>query len=676
MKTRILIKGPLMSRSGYGEQARFALRALRSRPDAVEVYAINTNWGRTGHSLDDTEENDYIRKLLLKTNEYATNGGTFDIAIQVTIPNEFTKIAPINIGYTAGIETTKVAPEWIDKVNNIVDSVIVVSNHSKKVFENTTYQAKDQAGTVVPNWGITKPVNVVNYPVRQVDPEPLNIDLTTENNFLVVSQWGPRKNMPNTIKWFVEKFAEDETAGLIVKTNLSNDSVIDRGNTAKMIESILDGVPDRKCKVYLVHGEVSPAQLTWLYQHPTMKALINIGHGEGYGLPMFEAAYNGLPLITTAWSGQMDFICKPNKKGKMYPRVARVDYDIKNVQKEAVWKGVITEDSSWAFAKEASYKRVLQEVLEKEVHYRKEASALQEYILENFTAEKMYADFVESLGVPLESAGNNIEKMRDSLLQIENPKERATAATAAIGQLTLQSEKLAVLKDLFKGERCYVLSCGPTLTEHDEDAVKGLLQNNLTVAVKQAYDLFASLTDFHVYNCANFKKYDYTQHRPVVMEASTTPYKLGECDLKFFIRERSFDNSVAAKKNFDDWTLDKQAMLRPYGPGIMYEAVFYMLQHLGVSEVTTIGWDNKLVAGGADQQHFYDQEGSLLDKADFIHQNEVAANEAAVQTLSHEENITVGVVGEWYDWLKENGCELKIISRLNPADERIERVEI
>ena len=209
--------------------------------------------------------------------------------------------------------------------------------------------------------------------------------------------------MPNTIKWFVEKFAEDETAGLIVKTNLSNDSVIDRGNTAKIIESILDGVPDRKCKVYLVHGEVSPAQLTWLYQHPTMKALINIGHGEGYGLPMFEAAYNGLPLITTAWSGQMDFICKPNKKGKMYPRVARVDYDIKNVQKEAVWKGVITEDSSWAFAKEASYKRVLQEVLEKEVHYRKEASALQEYILENFTAEKMYADFVESLGVPLRS---------------------------------------------------------------------------------------------------------------------------------------------------------------------------------------------------------------------------------------------------------------------------------
>jgi hypothetical protein len=65
---------------------------------------------------------------------------------------------------------------------------------------------------------------------------------------------------------------------------------------------------------------MSPGNLAWLYEHPTMKAMINIGHGEGYGLPLFEAAYHGLPLITTTWSGQMDFICKPNKKGKQVPR--------------------------------------------------------------------------------------------------------------------------------------------------------------------------------------------------------------------------------------------------------------------------------------------------------------------------------------------------------------------
>jgi hypothetical protein len=160
------------------------------------------------------------------------------------------------------------------------------------------------------------------------------------------------------------------------------------------------------------------------------------------------------------------------------------------------------------------------------------------------------------------------------------------------------------------------------------------------------------------------------------MEASTTPFKLGECDLKFFIRERNFDNSVAEKKNFDDWTLDKQSMLRPYGPGIMYEAVFYLLQHLGVSEVVTIGWDNKLVSSDAGKQHFYDKENSEFDKEEFIHSNEVAKNENAVKTLTHEAEITTNAIESWYTWLKENGCTLKIISPYNPAPDSIERVEI
>jgi glycosyltransferase involved in cell wall biosynthesis len=133
-----------------------------------------------------------------------------------------------------------------------------------------------------------------------------------------------------------------------------------------------------------------------------MRALINIGHGEGFGLPLFEAAYNGLPLITIPWSGQMDFICKPNKKGKKYPRVARVDFDIKQVQPEAVWDGVVQKDSMWAYAKEQSYKRVLKDVLEKQTHYRKEAEALKNYILEEFTEEKMLAAFAEHVYNPSE----------------------------------------------------------------------------------------------------------------------------------------------------------------------------------------------------------------------------------------------------------------------------------
>ena len=397
MLKKVLIKGPVLSRSGYGEQARFALRALQSRPDLFDIYIVNIPWGRTGQISSVDEEANFIHQTILKTQVYVQQKGQFDISLQVTIPNEFEKIAPINIGYTAGIETTKVSPQWIAKSNETVDKIIVVSNHSKKVFEQTKYDVKDQAGNEHKGWGLQVPVEAVNYPVRMFEPEELNIEFRTNKNFLTVAQWGPRKNLENTIKWFVEAFADDEDVGLVVKTSTASDSVMDREVTQKRLEALLNACGPRKCSVYLIHGEVSPGNLAWLYGHPTMKAMINIGHGEGYGLPLFEAAYHGLPLITTAWSGQMDFICKPNKKGKQVPRVIKVDYDIKEVQKHAVWNGVIQADSKWAYAKEKYYKSALKDSLEKEGHYRKEALALQKYIIDKFTDENMYAAFVDSM---------------------------------------------------------------------------------------------------------------------------------------------------------------------------------------------------------------------------------------------------------------------------------------
>ena len=414
MRKKIIVKAPILSRSGYGEQSRFALRALRSREDLFDIFLINIPWGKTGTIANNSEERQWIEKTLIKTGKYARQaaqfgGDPFDISLQITIPVEFEPIAPINIGYTAGIETNKVAASWISKSNEVVNKIITISEHSKNVLEKTRYDIKNnETGEEIKNWGLQVPVDVVNYPVLKHTPEPLDLKLVTDKNFLVVSQWGPRKNLERTIRWFVEEYKDREDVGLIIKANTLSDSIMDREYTSGRLHNLLEGFEDKKCKVYLVHGEISSGQLTWLYQHPTTKALINIAHGEGYGLPMFEAAYNGLPLVTLTWSGQMDFICKQNKKGKKVPLVVRVDYDLQKVHKEVVWKEVIEEDSMWAYAREASYKRAIREVLTKEVHFKKKALELQKHILKNFTEEKLYSDFVNCLSVgPAETAEDN-----------------------------------------------------------------------------------------------------------------------------------------------------------------------------------------------------------------------------------------------------------------------------
>ena len=138
MKKKVLLRGPFLTRSGYGEQARFALRSLQSKQDLYDIYLIPINWGQTSWVSEYDEEKNWIDETIEKTMAHTRTGGTFDVSIQVTIPNEFEQLAPINIGYTAGIETTKVSPEWIQQCNKM-NKLLVVSNHAKDVFEATQY---------------------------------------------------------------------------------------------------------------------------------------------------------------------------------------------------------------------------------------------------------------------------------------------------------------------------------------------------------------------------------------------------------------------------------------------------------------------------------------------------------------------------------------------------------
>ena len=676
MKQKIVVKGPVLTQSGYGEQARFALRALRSVEDAFDIYIIPTAWGQTGWISVDNEERSWIDQCITKTHLHAQGGGVFDISLQVTIPNEWEPLAPVNIGYTAGIETTKVSPIWTQKANEM-DRIIVVSNHSKEVFEKTVYQGTHpQTGAPVV-LSCTTPIEVVNYPVRSAQKKSLKLNLDYDFNFLAISQWGPRKNFDNLINWFIEENFDQEV-GLVLKTSIKGNSRTDRHYTEAKLKEIVARHGDIKCKVYLLHGDLSESEMTGLYSHSKIKALISTTHGEGYGLPLFEAAYNGLPVIAPGWSGQRDFLYVPDKRsptGKMRPLFATVEYELRNVQPQAVWDGVIQADSQWAFPKESSFKKRLREVRTNYPRFKKNARKLKKYLSQEFTEEKLYTQFADFVAPGLNSS-DDIASLKSSILEIRDIKERVSALTEAVRSLNSQAEKIELLKDSLKGETCYVLSCGPTLTEHDAEKVRSLLSDNVVIAVKQAFDLFADCVDFHTYNCANFKQYDYSSHHPIAIESSTSPRPLGTCDIKFFIRERDFNRSVAATSQFDRWTYENSTILRPYGPGIMYESVFYLAQHLGVSELITIGWDNSLVKGGAAKQHFYDKEGSTCDKDDFIHQNEVANNPNAVATLDHEASITTNAISGWNSWLSQHGVTLKIVSTINPAPETIERVQI
>ena len=413
---KILVRGPVLSRSGYGEQARFALRCLRAHEDRFDIYIWAVGWGATGYLYEDTEEKRWIDSILDKTTAYNQSGGQYDISLQVTIPNEWERLAPVNVGYTAGIETTRIAPIWIEK-SIIMDKIITTSNHAKEGFDNTSYEAKnEQTGQIIKDFKSTTPIESVNYAYRHVEPDNIDLELDYDFNFLAISQWSPRKNMENMVKWFYEEFAHDEV-GLILKISLRNNSVIDRFQTYARFNEFAQATRERykdpKCKIYLLHGDMKEEEMTALYLHPKVKALINLAHGEGFGLPLFEAAYNSLPVICPAWGGQKDFLYMPVKDKKNKNKVkntamfATVDYAIQQVQPEAAWdlgeRGpVLIAESSWCFPHEGNYKSTIRDVYKNHGQYISKAKKLKKHIVKEFAEEKQYKKFADAVHTPEE----------------------------------------------------------------------------------------------------------------------------------------------------------------------------------------------------------------------------------------------------------------------------------
>jgi hypothetical protein len=399
IKPVCVIQGPVASRSGYGDHA-FQIATAMIQDGKFDVKIVPMRWGACPNTMLDDESQPMVKEIrsrILNGNLSAQP----ELFIQISIPNEFQPKGKFNIGVTAGIESTVPRAEWIEGLNRM-DLNIVPSQFAKEVFVKAVYTKTHPNGSKE-NLAITKPMEVAFEGVdtsifKKTDEASADVDTAMSSIpedfcFLFVGHWiqgdlgADRKDIGMLVKLFSEVFKnKKKKPALVLKTSGATFSHMDKTEILRKIHDIRKPMSGNLPNVYLIHGELSPQELNRLYNHPKNKVHVSLTHGEGFGRPLLEATLSGKPLLTTGWSGHLDFL--PDKLANLLPGT------IGPIPPSAVNEWLIKE-AQWFTANYSVAAQKLDDMFENYLKYVPNAELLRQENSQKFTLQEGNKVFVE-----------------------------------------------------------------------------------------------------------------------------------------------------------------------------------------------------------------------------------------------------------------------------------------
>ena len=424
-KPLLVVSCPIDTYSGYGARSRDFVQSIIDL-DKYDVKILGQRWGNTrfGYLRDHKNESLLSRVIPQMTQQP-------DIWIQITVPNEFQKVGKYNIGVTAGIETTLCDPSWIQGCNNM-DLVLVSSEHAKKVFEESRFNMQDnRTGEVTGHIELQTKMEVLfeGVDITKYTPLalPVKLDLDEIDEsfcYLVVGHWLPgalgedRKNIGYTIKAFLETFKnkpKGKRPALLLKVQAgSGTSIMDRDELLNRIDSIKTTVKGDLPNIYLLHGDMTDAEINELYNHTRVKAMVSLTKGEGFGRPLLEFSLVNKPIIASAWSGHIDFLDREYIK--------YVGGNLTQIHPSAVIDKMLLQESAWFTPDPVEVGRAFKEVFEDYDKWKTAAKRQGHKSRTNFSYEKM-REMVDTLLIKyIPEFPKQVQLKLPQLKKIELPK--------------------------------------------------------------------------------------------------------------------------------------------------------------------------------------------------------------------------------------------------------------
>ena len=429
-KQLCIVSSPVDTFSGYGARSRDFIKSLiKAKGDEWDIKLLSQRWGQTPFGfLNETVDNE--KDLLDRIIPQMTTQP--DAWFQITVPNEFQSVGKhLNVGVTAGIETTICDPSWIEGCNRM-NLNLVSSQHAKTVFENSQFEQKDS--TTNKTTAIIKLTSQVEVLFEGVDlnkyfkTTPTQTDLIQQISkikedfaFLFVGHWlqgdfgEDRKNVGYMIKAFLEVFkGKTNPPALIMKTNSATTSIMDRNSMLDKIEAVRKTVKGRLPNIYLLHGDLEDEDINDLYNHSKVKAMVSFTKGEGYGRPLLEFTVTEKPVIASGWSGHIDFLDKD--------AAILVGGELKPIHASAVVPNMLIADSQWFAPNDGQAGYALKEVFENYKKYLPLAKKQANISKSKFSLDKMTERLIQILNEKTQPIPKFIPLSLPKLNKLELPK--------------------------------------------------------------------------------------------------------------------------------------------------------------------------------------------------------------------------------------------------------------
>lgn len=374
---KVLLRAPVLTSSGYGVHSRQIFDWLQKKED-IDLTVECLSWGKTPWLLNPELEQGMVGKIMQCSKKV---NPPYDVTFQVQLPDEWDKsLGEFNIGVTAAVETDRCNPKWVDACNEM-DAVVVPSIFTKKVLKTS---------------GIClTPIHVIheyfNEEILINHKDTHSVKFETDFNFLIVAQLSAmnpeddRKNIFNTIDAIMHACNDRKDIGIVIKTNMGKGSSIDKRLCLNTFTKMKQAIRTKyKNKIYLIHGTMSQEEISSLYTHPQIKCLVSATRGEGFGLPLIEAAASGLPVIATNWSGHLDFLGN---------KFLKISYELKEIPATRIDNRIFFKDFKWANPNIEDAKDKIVEFTKSESEQKNTALLLKQEVLNNFSKKSSHEKY-------------------------------------------------------------------------------------------------------------------------------------------------------------------------------------------------------------------------------------------------------------------------------------------